>query len=71
MCRIPRPATQPRWNTGTAAAPAHQVRPPSDPASATLAYPECGPEVLTLRDAERLRAVSGSQNQEYAKNRAC
>lgn len=68
---VPRPATQPHCHAGMAAAPAHQVRPPSDPASATLIYPECGPEVLTRRDAERSPAVSRSHSWEYGKNRAC
>lgn len=71
MCCIPRPTTQPHCNADMAAAPAHQVRPPSDGASATLIYPGCRPEVLTLRDAEHLRVVSRSHSQEYAKNRAC
>lgn len=42
----------PHRNAGMAAALAHQMRPPLDAASATLIYPECGPEVLTLRADE-------------------
>lgn len=67
----PCPVTQPHCNTGRAADPARQVRPPLDAASDTLIYPECGPAVLTWRGAEHFQAVSRSRNKEYAKNRAC
>lgn len=48
----PCPIKQPHGNTGTAADPARQVRPPSDAASVTSIYPEWGPGLLTWRDAE-------------------
>ena len=71
MCCVPRLAVQPHCHPGTAAAPAHQVRPPSDEASATHIYAERGPELLTPRDAKRYWAVSRSHRQAYAKNKAC
>lgn len=38
----PCPVTQPHCNAGTAADPAHQVRPPLDAASLTLIYSQRG-----------------------------
>lgn len=69
MCCFPRRATEPHCNAGTAAAPARQVRPPSDTASATLLYPEPGPELLTSGDAERLWAAGTSHSQGICKEK--
>lgn len=54
-------------NTGTAADPAHQVRPSLDAAFIILIYPEWGPELLTWRDVEHFKAMSRSHKKNLQK----